>query len=1257
MATDAGISSIQPGSSPASQGEATRAIQKKLKQTRLRVKLTELVSGLIVFATVSLLYLLTLSVIDHWVIGLGFWARLLSLVVYLGTGSYFVWHRILPLLMNSINPVYVAKIIEQGQPSLKNSLINFLLLRKEDAKIHQAVMSLVEEKAADDLSHIPLDTAVDYSKSIHLGYVLAGVAVVFGLYAILSPKDPMQTAIRVAMPWADLARPSRVEIVEVTPGDATIYQGNTVEVIAKVYDIGDDPVMLYYSTLDQQLVDQPVQLTTDEIGTSYRGTISPDDFGIQQELIYRIEAGDAVTRDYRIQVREAPAIEIESIQYKFPLYTGEPNETQEREGNIRAVEGTRVFITAKTNGPINKVHLQFDPDGDPETLLARRLTFDVSEEDPQQAKVSFFLKLKEDQKTPKYRSYLLLYENQEGVKNPNPVRYSIDVLADLSPEIEIISPEQVESEVPLDGSLEFELRAIDPDYALSQITINGVSGETKLIEHDLLKTNQSGQQLLRWDFQPAKHKLKAGQTVHIWAVAEDNKTDTNNIATPNQARTQRYAVRILPPVKQPENNPDNNPEGDPDKKQQNEPNEDADEPQQNENKPDNKQPMPKDNQQDDKQQDNKENPENKDPMEKQEPGKEEEPGKPNQENQQQPEQGKQEDQGNQDQEQKENSTQGTEPSENKEQQNNKPEEGDNPEDSGSQSEDPGNEPEQGTQQEAEGGGSNKENEDEQSKESQSGQGEGSGGKSKPSTGSNPGSESGTGDMNNNQAADQTDTGQPNNNGGETTEKSGEGSRGDPTGEQQFSDEPVSADGSQDGDAFDRIQEYLEQKKKQQQESGSEEKPEEDQLRDSAEAAKEHSATGENDMGEKSETNNKGNSTGVKEDEGAGGTGEESNNKPNKDEQQGNGDSQDRQGEDPGGDPMKGGRVQDDKDPSQANEEPKSGDQGTADNTNSGAGKEAAEDNTGSPPSTDDEANRQKKNNTRPDGKEEKEDTDQPKAPSESKEQSEDQSDQSGDQSGAGGPGGGQSAKQEGNDSAGSTSAADEGKGKAEQKGMGETGKEKGTQDKSDGKTGSSGTEKGNGSATQSGDAQTGKGTQPKQPQDPKDEQNKDPSKENSDAQGSGAGGSNDNPQGGGEPNTLPNGTKPPGPDAVGDKANLEYTRKATDMVLDELKNQKNPDQKMLDELGWTKEELQQFTDRWNQMKSEAANNQTGQQAKQELDDALRSLGLSEGKDKLRKSNNRPATAGGAGDSSRSRPPAAFLEQYKAYLKGASQRSR
>ena len=101
------------------------------------------------------------------------------------------------------------------------------------------------------------------------------------------------------------------------------------------------------------------------------------------------------------------------------------------------------------------------------------------------------------------------------------------------------------------------------------------------------------------------------------------------------------------------------------------------------------------------------------------------------------------------------------------------------------------------------------------------------------------------------------------------------------------------------------------------------------------------------------------------------------------------------------------------------------------------------------------------------------------------------------------------------------------------------------------------------------------------------------------------------PQGGGLPG--PDGpddppSLPDPPPAAADPANLEYSRKATDLVLERLKHQQqDPDPELLKSLGWTKEEMRQFIARWEELKRAAR--EEGPQAQADLDDALRSLGL------------------------------------------------
>jgi hypothetical protein len=148
------------------------------------------------------------------------------------------------------------------------------------------------------------------------------------------------------------------------------------------------------------------------------------------------------------------------------------------------------------------------------------------------------------------------------------------------------------------------------------------------------------------------------------------------------------------------------------------------------------------------------------------------------------------------------------------------------------------------------------------------------------------------------------------------------------------------------------------------------------------------------------------------------------------------------------------------------------------------------------------------------------------------------------------------------------------------------------------------------------------------------------------------------PQGGGQPSAdvpaAPQTEPTPLPEA--DEANLDYARQATDLVLERLKDQEQaPDPELLKSLGWTKEELQQFIARWEELKRAAR--EEGPSARADLDDPLRSLGLRSTDTQRRSGNSINDQPGGQRDLGRSStPPAEFLEQFNAYRKGRSRGS-
>jgi hypothetical protein len=159
--------------------------------------------------------------------------------------------------------------------------------------------------------------------------------------------------------------------------------------------------------------------------------------------------------------------------------------------------------------------------------------------------------------------------------------------------------------------------------------------------------------------------------------------------------------------------------------------------------------------------------------------------------------------------------------------------------------------------------------------------------------------------------------------------------------------------------------------------------------------------------------------------------------------------------------------------------------------------------------------------------------------------------------------------------------------------------------------------------------------------------------------GTSQGGAGGQPAGGnGQRDTESEPNNDPAAEPGGDAANLEYARKATQLALEYLQDQQqNPDGKLLDDLGWSPEQLRRFTQRWEQLQRDGQRpGNEGDQSRKELDDVLRGLGLQLGADRSRGAGDRNDAAGGTSDrGTRTRPPSEYLDPYKAYLKNRQMR--
>jgi hypothetical protein len=110
-----------------------------------------------------------------------------------------------------------------------------------------------------------------------------------------------------------------------------------------------------------------------------------------------------------------------------------------------------------------------------------------------------------------------------------------------------------------------------------------------------------------------------------------------------------------------------------------------------------------------------------------------------------------------------------------------------------------------------------------------------------------------------------------------------------------------------------------------------------------------------------------------------------------------------------------------------------------------------------------------------------------------------------------------------------------------------------------------------------------------------------------------------------------------------------HARNAADLAIEHLRDSLAAGRRdVLDALGWTPEQARAFLERWQALRRLAGSSDVRERG--EFDRALRSLGLRPSG--VTSSREVPADApGGQAEGRRSRPPASYREQFKAYLQG------
>lgn len=292
-------------------------------------------------------------------------------VVVLGIGRWIFWRQ---------NAAQNARFAESALGGLHNALINTVQLPGDPFAEPALVQAAIDETAVR-IGQVDLTRAVDgcnMRRAIWAAGV--GVALLAGLL-IFQPHQVSRAMLAVFSPRAYVPTLGTLAGVEVFPGDATIFSGESVSVLLT---FRNDARQDYKA--DLFIESDPARPM---LPASDRSRFSLPLGALAADLRYYIRIGQTrLPLDkpcYTIHVIDRPGIAGLDATYIYPAYTGQQSETSSNiAGPIQALVGTKVRLSVRLQRPVPTALLQLrgqsalamHQETDPKTFAAE---FDLAE--------------------------------------------------------------------------------------------------------------------------------------------------------------------------------------------------------------------------------------------------------------------------------------------------------------------------------------------------------------------------------------------------------------------------------------------------------------------------------------------------------------------------------------------------------------------------------------------------------------------------------------------------------------------------------------------------------------------------------------------------------------------------------------------------------------------------------------------------------------------------------------------------------------
>ncbi|MGO9465274.1 MAG: hypothetical protein ACLQVF_14115 [Isosphaeraceae bacterium] len=413
-----------------------------------------------------------------------------------------------------------ARRVELAFPELESHLINIVQFAEQDGASPAPFRQAALAQAATAVADFPFVSAASKESRwrrftlclqtprdlVESCLLLAGILMLVLLLNGLVPTWASSTR-RLLHPLSYVPSVGSVKIVKVSPGDADVRIGSSLQIAAQIENPSGKalPATLYVRQADR--TESAIAMLPDEKSQTYLAALSQ----VLAPLQYRLQIGDSQTRLFQVSVYEKPTVARVEVTYDFPAYLERPREAVEHNhADLEAPQFTRAELRIHPSTPIARGHLQVGSttiEGEVAdrgmTLLAQLLLKDTT-------------------------TFTIHLFTSGGHSDPEPRVNQAKVQADSPPTVQLVEPAS-ETSVAAGAKPAIVVRASD-DYGLGLVRIEARSEvESAARPHPEVMTVASWSRfvssgaVLNHALDLDRGRFQPGQTVWVRAVAQDRR--------------------------------------------------------------------------------------------------------------------------------------------------------------------------------------------------------------------------------------------------------------------------------------------------------------------------------------------------------------------------------------------------------------------------------------------------------------------------------------------------------------------------------------------------------------------------------------------------------------------------------------------------------------------------------------------------------------------------------------------------------------